>query len=292
MKAAESRGTRMTLMAIAVMATVACQAEPAITRLRRAQDLSANLPVQFLKAADASNKALIAESDEAVASFVRDAEAAKQLVTASVESLQPILRDLDYTPEVDLLGTFVSCFEEYRKLDEQILALAGENTNRRAQRLSFGPALKEADAFRNAASLLSPAALRSEWQVRSLAASAVAAVREIQALEAPHIAEAGDLGMTAIEKRMTAAEAEARSALQALAPVVSVASRSQLESVNSTLVRFLTIHAQITELSRRNTNVRSLALSLNDRGRIAGAAEGTLRALRDALAERGSAATR
>ncbi len=39
---------------------------------------------------------------------------------------------------------------QYGSLDRNILALAVENTNLKAQRLSFGPAREAADAFRDA----------------------------------------------------------------------------------------------------------------------------------------------
>jgi hypothetical protein len=45
-------------------------------------------------------------------------------------------------------------------------------------------------------------------------------------------------------------------------------------------------------LSRRNTNVRSLALALNQKGKVTGACEDSLHALRDALAKRGFTGTR
>ena len=43
---------------------------------------------------------------------------------------------------------------------------------------------------------------------------------------------------------------------------------------------------QITQLSRRNTNVRSLALSLTDKRNVAAACEKSLHELRNALAKR------
>ena len=51
-------------------------------------------------------------------------------------------------------------------------------------------------------------------------------------------------------------------------------------------------NAEITVLSRRNTNVRSLALTLNEKGKATGACEESLRELKDALAKRGFTATR
>jgi hypothetical protein len=54
----------------------------------------------------------------------------------------------------------------------------------------------------------------------------------------------------------------------------------------------MTLHAEILVLSRRNSDVRSLALSLNQKGQLSAACEDRLRALRDALAKRGFTATR
>ena len=47
------------------------------------------------------------------------------------------------------------------------------------------------------------------------------------------------------------------------------------------------LNAQIIALSRRNTNVRSLALSLDQKRTIIAGCEESLHALRDALARRG-----
>ena len=52
------------------------------------------------------------------------------------------------------------------------------------------------------------------------------------------------------------------------------------------------LNAQIIALSRRNTNVRSLALSLDQKRTMTATCEESLRALQDALARRGYSATR
>lgn len=284
-----NRIAAVTLVAAVVMS---CRSEPAFRRLAHARDLSAEMTVQFITAGDASNKAIMAETDQSTATFVADAERARQAVAANLTALEPVLRELGYVPEGELLRTFAGRFEEYQVLDRQILSLATENTNRKAQRLSFGPAQQEADAFRDAIDALAVRAGSGDWHVKALAATAVAAIREIEVLEAPHIAEAGAAAMTSMEQRMAASEGAARNALHALAGEVGGASRPQLATASAALNRFLTIHAEITALSRRNTNVRSLALSLNEKGKIMGACEDSLRALREALSKRGFSATR
>jgi hypothetical protein len=98
--------------------------------------------------------------------------------------------------------------------------------------------------------------------------------------------------MTRIESQMTKLLGNARDALVALGPVAGASSSSNLEAAKSALDRFESLHAQIVALSRKNTNVRSLALSLGQKqGLISGCNE-SLSALSDALAKRGFAATR
>lgn len=279
-------------VALLALAAMACGAEPPLVQLAEARELSADLRVQFVTAADAANKTIMSDTSIASAAFVRQADAAKNAVESDIAALQPLLRDLEYTPEGELLRAFTMQFEEYRKLDHQILGLAAENTNREAQRLSFGAGQTEADAFRDELAVFDHASGAEAWHVAALAATAVAAVREIQALQAPHIAEALDPEMTRMEERMAIAEKAARSSLRALAPLVGGAGRPRLAAASSAFDRFMKVNVEITALSRRNTNVRSLALALNEKGKITASCEDGLRQLRDALAQRGFKATR
>lgn len=283
----------LVLITISVSAAMGCDVNSALERLSQARHLSADLLIQFTKAADAANKAVMADTDEASVAFAREAEQAKQAIQTDTDALAPILQSLRYSDERRLLEEFGSRFAEYAALDRTILELAVENTNLKAQRLSFGPAQEAADAFRDALeSVMSSDTAKDTWRVKALVATAVAAVREIQALQAPHIAEADDAGMTRMEKRMATMEAAARDALETLAPLVQPASRPRLVAATAVLDRFMAVNAQIMVLSRRNTNVRSLALSLNQKGKLTSACEERLRALRDALAKRGFTGTR
>jgi hypothetical protein len=231
---------------------------------------------------------VMADTDEASVEFAREAEEAKQTVQRSIDALGPILQGLNFSDETRLLQEFVSRFSEFRELDRRILDLSVENTNLKAQRLSFGPAQEAADAFRDSLESVAPAdAAKNTWRVKALVATAVATVREMQVLEAPHIAEADDAVMTRMEKRMASSEAAARTALETLAPLVQPASRPRLAAATAALDKFVGLNAQIMALSRRNTNVRSLALALNQKGKVTGACENSLRALRDALGKRG-----
>jgi hypothetical protein len=133
---------------------------------------------------------------------------------------------------------------------------------------------------------------KDTWRMKALAATAIAAVREIQVLQAPHIAEADEAAMTRMEKQMAAEEASARSALATLGTMTQPASRPKLAAATAALDRFKDLNAQIITLSRRNTNVRSLALTLGQKRTLTAACEDRLQALQDALAKREFTATR
>jgi len=265
------------------------------TRLERQLDatkLAADVLVQFTKAGDAANRAVMAETDETSVAFAREAEQSTQAVVKDSAALRPLLTALQYSNELSLLDEFDMRFAAYRALDRSVLDLAVENTNLKAQRLSFGPAREAADAVRTSLEAVMPASQADVWHVKALIATAVAAVRDIQAWQAPHIAESDDAAMTEIEKRMMAAERTARDQMTMLAGLITAGSRTQLAAASASLDRFMGLNAQLTALSRRNTNVRSLALSLGQKRMLTATCEDSLRALQDALSKRGFSATR
>jgi hypothetical protein len=260
----------------------------ALQQVSEARRLSADTLVQFTKAVDAANRAVMADTDDASVAFARQAEQAKQAIRKDTGELRPILQSLGYADEMQLLDEFGRRFASYEALDHTILDLAVENTNLKAQRLSFGPAQEAANAFREALAAVAPLDERKEgWHAKALVATALASVREIQVLQAPHIADPDDAVMTRIEKQMLTSEADARSALASLVPIAQPASRPRLAAATAALDRFMSVNAQIVALSRRNTNVRSLALSLNQKAPLIKACEDSLTRLQEALQKRG-----
>ena len=100
---------------------------------------------------------------------------------------------------------------------------------------------------------------------------------EIQVLQAPHIAEADDAAMTRIEEQMAASEAAARTAVQQLQTVLPPAAAPQLADAIAALDRFNALHEELIVLSRRNSDVRSLALTLGRKRTVTAECEDQLR---------------
>lgn len=100
----------------------------------------------------------------------------------------------------------------------------------------------------------------------------------MEALEGPHIAEADERTMDALEQRMASYEAEARA--------------NTPPTAEAALQDFVAVHAQILALSRRNTNVHALALAIGDKRVAHEACERTLGEPNARLQSRTSPATR
>lgn len=286
----------ISVLLLAVAATAGCDANSAFRQTTEAQRLAGDLLAKFSRAGDASNRAVMAQTDEVSQVLAHEAAQATLAVQTDSEALAPRLRELGFGEEMQLLDRFNKQFEEYRELDRTILGLAVENTNVKAQQLSLGASQEAADAFRSAlerhVAELPAGRAADEWHVKALAATAVASVREIQVLQARHIPEPDEAAMSRLEARMAEEETASRNAVAMIAKLPGASSRTHLTSAMDALNRLDALNSDIRTLSRRNTNVRSLALSLGQKRGLTAACDATLRALNDSLRKRGPSGTR
>jgi hypothetical protein len=183
-----------------------------------------------------------------------------------------------------MLGQFSKDFLTLRAVDDEVLHLAVKNTNLKAYALAFGLAaafLTELDGaleqvtFRRAGSLQAA-------PVQRLADGARLGVLRIQALLAPHIAEERDEEMTRLEAAMQGQVQRVRSSLEGLAALVGPA---EVAPAAASFTRYLELQTQVLALSRENTNVRSLALSLGKKRAAQAVCQDGLNALQQAILE-------
>jgi hypothetical protein len=283
-------GSVVLMVSCAVVAGCQGTRSPALTQLVEARHVAAALHVQLVKASDASDRAVLADSDEESVTYARQARTALQEVQTGLGELGTLLHQLGYADESARLDELAKTFDQYRKADEQVLALAVENTNLKAQRLSFGPVRDAADAFRGAlATFAKTVPAKERCRADGEVSRAVLAVREIQIEQAPHIAEADEAAMGRMEKEMAAREVAAHDALAALG---RIAKPGSLDAATAELERFQTLSRDLVALSRRNTNVRSLSLALRQLPKLSAASDETLTAVEQALGKRGFSGTR
>ena len=265
--------------------------DPTLVQLFDARRMAAELRAQLAQASDASDRAVMADTDEASIVFAKQAAQVTATVADEAAALLTRLQGLSYTAEAQTLKEFDDHFADYRKLDHDILELSVQNTNLKAQRLSFGPVHEAADAFcASVQAVVQGVAGKDRCAADAVATRAQLAVREIQILQAPHIAEADDATMTRIEAEMAARQTGARDALAALAK--SAGGDAKVAAATAALDRFEKVSSELVALSRRNSNVRSLALALRRAPQLVAACDGSLAILQEALAKEGFSGTR
>jgi hypothetical protein len=91
---------------------------------------------------------------------------------------------------------------------------------------------------------------------------------------------------------MRTAEAQARGALARLTRMNIAGAQPHLTAASAALDRFIAINSELLSLSRRNSNVRSTALSLGRKRVLAAESDDLLRQLEEALTARDFIGTR
>jgi hypothetical protein len=259
-----------------------------LTRQIEARRVASELRAAFVTANEAGARAVLADTDYASTTAAGEATKAEGVAAERLAALDALLQSLGYRTELEHLARFRTRFEEFRRLDAEILPLASENSNLKAQWLSFGEGREAAERFTAALAERRAGAADTEWQK----AAARADVLEIEALQARHIAAADEAVMTEIERQMAALAEDARSRLKRIDERRLPEDGLDPAAVSQALEGFLATNQQIVDLSRRNTNVRSLALTLGRKRVVAAECEAELRAVEETLAGHGSEATR
>src|SRR5262245_51395013 len=95
----------------------ACTTRTPLAGLGEARRLAAELQVAFTRAADAANRAVMADTDEASVAYAREATEASDAVQKNADALMSVMREFEFSQEADQLAEFKTKFAEYRSLD-------------------------------------------------------------------------------------------------------------------------------------------------------------------------------
>ena len=116
-----------------------------------------------------------------------------------------------------------------------------------------------------------------------LAYGAQLGVLRIQTLLPPHIAEENDQKEDELEALMATEDAQVRQALEGLAALPSFGHDPELATATARYAEFSKLRKQILALSRENTNVRSLSISLHQKRKVMLVCQGLLGDLQQAI---------
>ena len=264
--------------------TVQNPAEQLASKAKRV-DLVAQMRLTLTSASEAEKSAVLAFTDEDSQTFADQARAATAEVERERKELETLLVASGTKGEKELLAKFSKAFADLQNIDNELLGLAVKKTNIKAYSLAFGPA---ADALKEMDTVLSKLIAKKTGspeaeKVAQLAFGAQTAALRIQTLLAPHIAEESDKKMDELEALMTSEDQQVRKDLDDLVSLPKLRSDPDLEMATSDYARFSEIRARILVLSRENTNVRSLAMSLSQKRKALLLCQDTLSALQQAV---------
>jgi hypothetical protein len=104
-------------------------------------------------------------------------------------------------------------------------------------------------------------------------------------LLAPHIAEESDRKMDELEEQMIKEDKEVRKDLGDLSAIQKLGGNPDLETVFSNYKRFSEVRRRILTLSRENTNVKSLTISLGQKRKVLFLCQDALSSLQQTILE-------
>jgi hypothetical protein len=248
-------------------------------------DLVGRMQLDLASASEAEKSAVLAISDQESQTFADEARASSGKVEQERRQLGELLTGGGAQGETELLAQFSRAFAEFQHIDGDLLALAVKNTNIKAYNLAFGPAttaLGEANAA--LARLVAAHSDSPEAKaIMALAFGAEISALRIQTLLPPHIAEESDAKMDELEASMAVEDSQVRKNLESLGALRELGKDPELATAKTRYAEFTTFKARILALSRENTNVRSLSISLNQKRKAMLACQATLGDLQQAI---------
>jgi Four helix bundle sensory module for signal transduction len=258
------------------------------------REVLSQMRINLLKSVEMEKNAVMAETDEESQVFADQSLAASAAVEQDQKQLNSLIDAAPMQDERNLVIEFNNCWTELRKLDQVILKLAVQNTNLKAASLSREKGAEAMRRFEHALEdVMRPyLGAQNEGRVARLLCHAMTSALKIYNLHSFHIAEESDEKMDQIEMQMKAEENEASKSLDELTGIVGEKSRQALLQAKTDFTEFMEVTAKVIKLSRQNSNVKSLELSLGRKRKVAAQCDEILVAFQEAIQNRTFKATR
>jgi len=248
--------------------------------------------VNLLKSVEMEKNAVMALTDQESLAYASQSRIAAAAVDQNLKTLRSLVDGMP--TERKLLDDFATCWTEMGKIDQVILQLAVENTNLKAAALSREQGGQSMQRFEEALNTVgvSAAGRSSESQIAALTARAMVAALKIFNLHGPHIFEPDNGKMDQIEERV---KEEERVVMQSLDTLETLLDNEHIDVViqaKTAFAEFLTVTNQVVQLSRLNSNIKSLELSLGRKRTVAAQCDDALASLQESIQQKTFKATK
>jgi hypothetical protein len=243
---------------------------------------------------EAEKSAVLADTDEASRSFADQASQFSSAVENARMELGALVDADKMTQEQNLFQEFSDCWEKFRQIDQELLQLAVQNTNLKAFELSFGSAqasIKQLEEFLDSL-MEADVSNDKSCRITKLSYQILTAALKIHALQSPHIAESRPEKMDEIETSIQMYNEQITRSLDALSFFMNPKDKALHEKVKSIYSEFWKTNTEIMQLSRQNSNVRSLALSLGQKRKTTVQCQEVLSVLEETIQSKAYKATR
>ena len=257
-------------------------------------NLLSTMRIHLLEAIEAEKNAVMAITDEASENFAARARQAADEVESSRKGVESIIQQEKLPRETEIFHEFNICWSQFRKLDETILALATQNTNLKAQKISATQGAQEIERFEQSLNLLIHRNTNNNQRNEAVILSyeALIASLKIVALHKPHIEEADDQEMDKIEQSIKSYDQSARKALGSLRSIADLSDSEDLKNAEIAYEQFMNLTSEVLRLSRMNTNIKSAELSLGRKRLISSQCQEILATFQETVQAQRSNATR
>jgi hypothetical protein len=252
------------------------QSEAVFVSHAQKEDLLSRMRIHMLQSFDFEKAAVIAVTDKESDTFARQSLACSDYVDQDLREIDALSGPEN---EKELRKELSDCWNKCREVDKVLLDFAVQNTNLKAAYLSStdsGSALHRFEQF-----MRNLAETSRDIRETSRIYQAVIALLKIQNLQPLHINEANDSRMSTIETEMKAEENIARTSLKALAGLTNPTERAFLEKAGQALEDFFKVHGEVIRLSRLNTNIKSVELSMGRKRKAAARCQEILNSMQD-----------
>ncbi len=257
-------------------------------------ELLSRMQINLFRSVEAEKMAVTADTDESSKTFADQSQQKSDAVERDRQDLGLLIKKDPSEREIDLLREFDRWWTEFRSIDRELLEFAVKNTNLKAAQLSFTKGREAVRKFEEAleAAIALPPSGKEDPEIQRLIYKALVAGVTIHYLHAPHIAAANDEQMDSIEKEIKQNEAIIANALTRLPSLIPEKERASLQKAKTAYGELTKVTAQVIDLSRQNTNIKSFELSLGRKRKITAQCDEVLKSLEEAVRSRSFKATR
>jgi D-Tyr-tRNAtyr deacylase len=255
-----------------------------INDVKKARIVS-EMRVNLNASVEAEKSAVLAVTDEASTDYANQAMKLSAAVEDARQELGILIEAEKMGREVDLFREFSECWEMFRQIDQELLPLTVLNTNLKAYELSFDSAQNAIKQLEESLDALigSDTSRDKSCEILKLSQRTLIAALKIHGRQASHIAENRPEKMDEIEATIQMQDERVIQSMDALTYLKASKSKSMIDAVKAAYAEFWRIHMEVINLSRQNTNVRSLAMSLGQKRKVTVQCQDVLESLEKAI---------